>query len=193
MNEAARNGVAGLAGIAALDAVRTARHWPVPLLAALDWPAHLATAGLVLAALPRRLDPRMAAWALAGSVAIDLDHIPLYLGFRAAVTEGGRPVTHSLTTAAALLGAAVASRGRLRTALAGLGEGVLLHFVRDIATGPGLPLLWPVRSRNVRIPYGMHLAALGLTVAVAALRRPVPRRGRLPRQRDGGGTSRSGG
>ena len=170
---AARQGVAGLGGIAALDAVRTAREWPVPVLAALDWPAHLTTAALVLAALPRRLEPQIAGWALAGSIAIDLDHVPLYLGLRKIVTEdGGRPVTHSLTTAAALLGAAVPARGRTRRVLTGLGIGALLHFVRDIGTGPGLPLLWPVHRGNVRIPYGAHLAAVAAAAAIPMLRRP---------------------
>jgi inner membrane protein len=173
---AARRGVAGLGGIAALDAVRTARSWPVPVLAGLDWPAHLTTAAHVLAALPRRLEPEVARWALVGSVAIDLDHIPLYLGFRSAITEkGGRPVTHSVTTAAVLLAAAVPARGRARRVLTGLGIGALLHFVRDIGTGPGLPLLWPFRHGNVRVPYGAHLGALVLIAAVPALRRR-PRR-----------------
>jgi inner membrane protein len=168
----ARQGGAGLGAIAALDAVRTARHWPVPVVAALDWPAHVTTAALVLAALPRRLPPRVAAWALAGSVVIDLDHIPLYLGIESLATvHGGRPVTHSLTTAAALLGAAVPARGRAREVLTGLGVGVLLHFVRDIGTGPGLPLFWPLHRGNPHIPYAAHFAALAAAAAVPALRR----------------------
>ena len=160
----------GLAGIAALDAVRTSRdHWPVPLLAGLDWPAHLITAALVLKTV--RLDPEVAAWALAGSIAIELDHIPLYVGLRSAVTEdGGRPVTHSLTTAGALLGAAVPSRGRARKVLTGLGAGVLLHLVRDIGTG-GVPLLWPFHHGTVRVPYAAHFAAIAAAAAVPALRR----------------------
>jgi len=164
--------VAGLCGIAALDVVRTSRnHWPVPLLAGLDWPAHFLTAALALTALPRRLDPEVAAWALAGSVAIDLDHIPLYLGFRPVVTEaGGRPFTHSLTTATALLGAAVPARGRARKVLAGLGAGVLLHLVRDIGTG-GVPLLWPLHRGTVRVPYAPHFAAIAWAAAAPALRR----------------------
>jgi inner membrane protein len=164
--------LAGLGGIAALDAVRISRRqWPVPLLAGLDWPAHLTTAALALTALPRRLDPEIAAWALAGSVAIDLDHIPLYLGLRSVVTEhGGRPVTHSLTTAAALLGAAVPTRGRARKVLAGLGAGVLLHLVRDIGTG-GVPLLWPFHHGTVRVPYAAHFAAIAAAAAAPTVRR----------------------
>ena len=165
--------VAGLGSIAAIDVVRASRNWPVPVVAGLDWPAHLITAGLVLGALPRRLGPEVAAWALAGSVAIDLDHLPLYLGFRSAVTEnGGRPMTHSLTTAAALLGAAVPARGRARRVLAGLGVGVLLHLVRDIGTG-GVPLLWPFRRGTVRVPYGAHFAVLAVAATRPVLRRRV--------------------
>jgi inner membrane protein len=169
---AARKGVAGLGGIAALDLVRTSRRWPVPVLAALDWPAHLTTAALLLGALPRRLHPEVAGWALVGSVAIDLDHIPLYLGFRSVITEkDGRPVTHSLTSTAALLGAAIPARGRRRRVLAGLGIGTLLHFARDLGTGPGVPLFWPLRHGNVRVPYGPHLATIALAAALPVLRR----------------------
>jgi inner membrane protein len=160
-----------VAGIAAVDVVRTARRWPVPVAAALDWPAHLATAALVLAAGPRWPDPGTAAWALAGSVAIDVDHVPLYVGLErvVAVGPGGRPVTHSPATAVALLAGARLTGGRARTALAGLSAGVLLHFVRDVATGPGLPLLWPFSDRNSRIPYAAYLAP----VAAAALGRAI--------------------
>jgi inner membrane protein len=165
------SGLAALGSIGALDAVRSARNWSVPVLAALDWPAHLITAGLLLATLPRRPDPRVAGWALAGSVAIDLDHVPLYLGLQVAATEGSRPVTHSLATAAALLVGAVPARGRARTALTGLGVGVLLHFVRDLGTGPGVPLLWPLRPADVRLPYAAHLGLLAAAAAIPALRR----------------------
>jgi inner membrane protein len=168
---AARSGLTGLAGIGALDAVRSARQWPVPVLAALDWPAHLLTAALLLAALSRRPDPRLAGWALAGSVAIDLDHLPRYLAVRGAlVQDDRRPVTHSLTTPALLATAALVARGEARTALTGLAAGVLLHFVRDLGTG-GVPLLWPLRRRTVRVPYGVYAAA---TAAAARLaRRPL--------------------
>ena len=159
-----------VAGVGALDAVITARRWSVPMLAGLDWPAHVATAALALGALPPRLRPASAGWALAGSVAIDLDHVPLYLGLdRVAAHPGGRPVTHSLATPAALLAGARLTQGRVRAALAGLSGGVLLHFVRDVGTGPGLPLLWPFSRRDVRIPYAAYLAP----VAAAALARAL--------------------
>jgi inner membrane protein len=168
--------VAGaVAGIAGLDGLQSLRRWPVPLMAAIDWPAHVTTAALVLGALPRELAPETAAWALAGSVAIDIDHVPLYVGLpQVAVGEEGRPFTHSLVTTAALFAGSRFARGRRRTALTGLAAGTLLHFVRDIGTGPGLPLLWPFSRRTFRVPYPAYLAP----VAVAAVARAVAGPGR---------------
>ena len=80
----------------------------------------------------------------------------------------GRSPTRS-TTAAALVAGSRLARGRRRTALTGLAVGTLLHFVRDVGTGPGVPLLWPLTRRNVRIPYAAYLAP----VAVAALARAL--------------------
>ena len=182
LNEpAARQGVAGLGGIAALDAVRTAREWPVPVLAGLDWPAHLTTAALVLAALPRRLEPEIAGWALAGSIAIDLDHIPLYLWDTGAATPGARPVTHSLLTPVLLLAAAALVR-RLRVPLLGLALGVGLHLLRDIGTGPGVPLLWPFVPASLQLPYGVYLAVVvALTAGAVLVAAPgLPGRQRRP-------------
>lgn len=137
----------------------------------LDEPAHLATAGLVLLALPL-LPLRVAALVLVGSVGLDLDHVPLYLHVPHIEAAGGRPVTHSLLTVAVLLvaaGLAPASRQYL-VALAG---GVLLHFLRDIATGPGIPLFWPY-DHAIRLPYQLYLAILVLLTLFAVLRpRPL--------------------
>jgi inner membrane protein len=161
-----------LAAIAGLDRVRTARKWPVPVDGTLDEPAHLLTAALLLAAAPRPPAARFAAWALAGSVAIDVDHVPLYLGHMPTVVPGGRPVTHSLPTVAALLAGAGVARGPARTALAGLAAGVCLHFVRDFATGGfGVPLLWPFRRVDVRVPYPAYAGLLVAAAAAAAARR----------------------
>ncbi len=104
----------------------------------LDEPGHLLTAWLFLAASPRarrRLDLR---WVLLGAVAIDVDHLPLYLWAALASSPGGRPVTHSLITVLVLLVVVAALSRRLSTAATGVAVGVLLHFVRDVATGPGL-------------------------------------------------------
>ena len=64
----------------------------------LDEAAHLTTAALGLLVLARLIDmPRQFyIAALIASVAIDLDHIPLYLGLLG--NQGQRPFTHSLAT-----------------------------------------------------------------------------------------------
>jgi inner membrane protein len=159
-------------GIGVLDLVQNARDWSVPVSGLLDEPAHLVTAALLLAAAPRRPLPRFAAWALAGSVAIDADHVPLYLGVMPTAVPDGRPVTHSLLTAALLLTGAGLARGRVRTALGGLALGVCLHFVRDVATGgTGVALLWPFDPHSdVRVPYGVYLGVLVAAAAVSARR-----------------------
>ncbi len=137
-----------LAGVAlGFDAVD--RRVPFGLLSTglLDEVAHLATAALGLLVLACLVDAprRFYAAALVASVAIDLDHIPLYLGLLP--DDGQRPVTHSLATVVVFAGAAVASR-RHPAVLAGVVTGLLLHFARDIAEGPpGVRLLWPLRGQ----------------------------------------------
>jgi inner membrane protein len=88
-----------------------------------------------------------------------------------------RPGTHSLTTVAVLALAGAVGPARLRTPLRGLALGAVLHLARDLAEGPGVPLLWPARRDDVRLPYGAHLAALaglsGAAVARRRRRRPV--------------------
>src|SRR4051812_9660816 len=72
----------------------------------LDEPAHVATAALALLVLAQlvRLPTRFYVAALIASAAIDLDHIPVYLGVpHIAVARGGRPFTHSLATVGVVL------------------------------------------------------------------------------------------
>lgn len=151
----------------------------------LDEPAHLATAALVLLALggwSRLVRYRLAALVvLAASVAIDVDHIALYAGVPH-VASHGRPYTHSLATVVLLLlGAAGCRRGRGRgrgwsrgrTVLVAAAAGVCLHFLRDVATGPGLPLWWPLTGANVLLPYRWYVWALVTVSLVAAVRLAV--------------------
>jgi inner membrane protein len=178
--------VAGLVLILLLDLAQQARPWSVPVTALLDEPAHLMTAGLVLlACLPWR-GGAVAGWALAGSVLIDLDHVPLYLWGALTVDGYGRPVTHSLATVLVLALAGLAGRGRLGTALCGLSLGVGLHLLRDVATGPGVHLWWPVDLHSVLLPYWAYVVAMTAVTAVAVGRQvrrslagpaPVPPRG----------------
>ena len=88
-----------LAGIALIfDAADRRVPFSVVGNGLLDEVAHLATAALGLLVLERFLDlpRRFYVAALVASVAIDLDHIPLYLGLLGNQTQ--RPVTHSLAT-----------------------------------------------------------------------------------------------
>lgn len=149
----------------------------------LDEPAHLLTAWLFLAAVPAtrgRLDPR---WLLLGAVVLDVDHLPLYLWGALATSVGGRPATHSLVTVLALLTVAGLSR-RLRATVAGLAAGVLLHFFRDVATGPGLPIAWPLSGDSTVLPYGLYLGVSAGLAMVAVARLSRAPRGPRPVARD---------
>jgi inner membrane protein len=136
-------------------------------VALLDEPAHLLTAWLLLSVLPlRRRVPWP--WALVGAVAIDVDHVPLYLWHVGTATENGRPVTHGLLTLLALAAAALGVR-RLRVPLLGLVCGVALHLVRDLGTGPGVPLVWPLSDASVLVPYAWYVALLAAATVVATV------------------------
>jgi inner membrane protein len=136
-----------LAGVAlAFDAFD--RRVPFSVLASgpLDEIAHLATGALGLLALSCFIDAprRFYVAGLVAFVAIDLDHVPLYLGLLG--NQEQRPVTHSLTSVLVIVLAAALSR-RHRAVLAGAATGLLIHFARDIAEGPpGVRMLWPLRD-----------------------------------------------
>jgi inner membrane protein len=163
-----------LAGLCALDAVQAAGAWPVPVVGLLDEPAHLLTAWLALAALGlaglRGRPSALLPWVLVGSVALDADHVPLYLWGEPVAHQGSRPVTHAAVTVVVLLLVAALPRARLRTAAVGLAAGVALHLLRDVATGPGVPLLWPLDPVDVRLPYAAYLAVVVVAAGVAVLR-----------------------
>ncbi|RKS73937.1 inner membrane protein [Motilibacter peucedani] len=143
----------------------------MPLLGPLDWVGHLATTGVCLAALAPevlRRRQRLLALTAACSVAIDVDHAPYYLHLTA-LGGGGRPVTHSLFTPVAL-GVAALLVPRWRDLLLAAAAGVCLHFVRDVATGPGLALLAPLDRHRTLLPYAVYAGALAALSACAVLR-----------------------
>ena len=156
-----------LAGVAlAFDAAD--RRVPFSVLATglLDEPAHLATGALGLLALACFIDAprRFYVAGLIASVAIDLDHIPLYLGLLG--NQDQRPVTHSLTTVLVIALAAAVSR-RHRAVLAGCVAGLLIHFARDIAEGPpGVRMLWPIRDTAWTASFWWFLAMIITFTAV---------------------------
>jgi membrane-bound metal-dependent hydrolase YbcI (DUF457 family) len=141
--------------------------------------AHLSTAALGLLVLACFIDAprRFYVAALIASVAIDLDHIPMYL--RLLGNQDQRPVTHSLSTLAVFAAAAAASR-RHRAVLAGVATGLVLHFARDIAEGyPGVRVFWPLQDTSWMVSYRWFL---GMIVVFTAARLVLVGAG-LPRRR----------
>ena len=157
-----------LAGVAlAFDAADRRIPFGVWTTGPVDEVAHLATAALGLLVLARFIDAprRFYVAALIASVAIDADHIPLYLGLLG--NQAQRPVTHSLSTVAVFVAAAAASR-RHRAALAGVATGLVLHFARDIAEGyPGVRVFWPLQDTSWMVSYRWFL---GMIVVFTAAR-----------------------
>ena len=165
----------------ALDATDRRIPFGVWTTGPVDEVAHLSTAALGLLVLARFIDAprRFYVAALIASVAIDVDHVPLYLGLLG--NEAQRPVTHSLSTVAVFVTAAAASR-RHRAVLAGVATGLVLHFARDIAEGyPGVRVFWPLQGTSWMVSYRWFLgmivvftAARLVLVSVGAPRTRIP-------------------
>jgi inner membrane protein len=154
--------------IAAVDLILEQRPLPLLIDGTLDEVGHLLTAALLLAVLPRSARRRLWPWTLLGAVAIDIDHVPLYT-FAHEFAVDGRPPTHSAMTVL-ILAVVAAVIPAVRIPFAGLALGVCLHFVRDIATGPGVPLFWPFDDVAERAPYPVYLAVIAGTAGVATWR-----------------------
>lgn len=127
-----------------------------------DETAHLATMVILLLAFPALRNIGFIVGCLVGSVVIDLDHIPLFLG-------------SDLLTIAIVLAVAAAARGRWRWVGLGVAVGLGAHFLRDLATSTaGVLLLWPISTTGYLLPYPLYVATLALTLAwgvvTAALR-----------------------
>jgi inner membrane protein len=155
--------------VVVLDALATFRPRPLLIAGLADEPAHLLTAWLILMALPERLTPPSVwPWVLAASVGIDADHVPQYTWDPGFAVDGGRPPTHGLLTIVLLL--VVSAARPCRTFALGLAGGVALHLLRDAATGPGIPLLWPVVQDSFLVAYPLSLVVLILAASVASVR-----------------------
>jgi inner membrane protein len=142
----------------------------------MDEPAHLATCGICLIALSavtsRPLTTTFVVAALVGSTAIDLDHIPGFLGSHALSQGTSRPYGHTLLLLLVLVLLAVVCRGRTwRQTFLGLAFGVSTHLLRDTATGNGVPLLWPLTDGSAQIPYLLYAAILCGLVAITEVTR----------------------
>lgn len=149
----------------------------------LDWPAHVATALVILGAViraRRKLPDQRFGWAmLACSVLIDIDHLPEAFGSEILTDGTPRPYTHALWTVIVLALAWAAARfiviwsGRPRPAaveliLAGSAAGVAAHFVRDIATAP-MSFWWPITDMEVYIHYRWYVLALAVFIAIGPI------------------------
>ena len=152
--------------------------------APVDEPAHFATCLLALLALVAltgsRLPLAFLTAALLASVAIDLDHLPGYLGSHLLTESTPRPYAHSLLAVLILLAVGLLARRRdLRLVFLGLAFGVAAHLLRDLSTGPGVSLFWPFSAGTVFVPYGVYAGALlvGLLLVVTA---PARHRRRRP-------------
>jgi inner membrane protein len=140
-----------------------------------DDPAHLVTAALALVWLRSVIRTPLSApfvlAALGASVAIEVDHIPGYLGSHLLTGSLPRPYTHSMLLVFAPVAIGLASRRRAISELSlGIGCGVAAHLLRDLATGPGAPLFWPISGATERVPYAVFagvLASGALSVAAA--------------------------
>lgn len=154
--------------------------------ALVDEPAHLATCVVLLLAIAAvaggRLPLPFVGAALIATMAIDIDHVPGLLGSHLITGGLPRPYSHGLGTLAALLAlAAVLKRGPQRQIALGLAFGVAAHLFRDVATGPGVPLLWPLSDGVVKMPYAVYAASLVALAAILMVRphRAWGRRSRL--------------
>jgi LexA-binding, inner membrane-associated putative hydrolase len=113
--------------------------------ALLDESAHIATAVLAVLPLRAHVNRQFVLGAIAGAVALDVDHVPGHLG----ITRKRRPGTHSLTMLVAVGVLASATRSPVaRSRMGGACVGLASHLLRDLYTG-GVPLLWPITSRKV--------------------------------------------
>jgi hypothetical protein len=148
-----KRSLAALATIAVADYVihRRTPRWIV--VGMFDHPAHVATAVL----LNRNPTPAY----LAGSLLPDIDHIPLALRLVHPNPGDPRPVTHCLLTVAP-----VAALNR------DAAKGMLAHYVRDLGVGTGVPLLWPLTRRSLKLPY----VAYAVLVLATAYSRSRPSR-----------------
>ncbi len=95
------------------------------------------------------------------------------LGWQGLTGGAPRPYTHSLITPLVLIVVGGFAGGRARPIAFGAAFGVGAHLCRDLCTGPGVAILWPLSSAAVRLPYLVFAMGLVLTAAVILA---VPRR-----------------
>jgi hypothetical protein len=161
---------AGLAAVLVLD--RVLRRLPLrPISGVVDEAAHLATGAIVLAALPAP-ECGFVGGLVAGSVLIDVDHVPELWGRAWLRPRGVRPLPHSLATPALALWASAHRRSGFAR---GAAVGLAAHLLRDLATGKTrVALLWPLSRRPFSIRYRTYAGVLAALAGVAAARAQTP-------------------
>ena len=112
--------------------------------------------------------------ALLGSIIIDLDHIPEVLGWLPSPDETTRFVTHSMATVVVVAAIGFLDRKR-RLAWFSLAVGIVVHLVRDMATGT-VRFWWPISTDVYQVDYYIYAFVLGIagaTIALMSLIRPL--------------------
>lgn len=133
-----------------------------------DESAHLSTMLIFLLAFPALRSASFILGCLAGSVLIDLDHIPLYLGSEVLTSDTNRPFTHGLLTMVIMLSLAVVTSGHVRAVCLGLAVGLGAHYLRDMATSTaGVPLLWPIDTTGFTLVYRLYAASMVLAILLS--------------------------
>lgn len=151
---------------------------PTLILGLVDWTGHFATIAILLAASPRRLPAALIAGTFAATL-IDLDHIPDLFSDEGISDVTPRPFSHSLVTVLVFgaIAAVVRARApRYGNLAVGLTLGVAMHLLRDVFTGPGVSLFWPVSAEPVNGAFLVYLVAMIAVAAYAATRSPRERR-----------------
>jgi membrane-bound metal-dependent hydrolase YbcI (DUF457 family) len=159
--------------VAAADAAFHVLTPSLPVAGLLDEPAHAATTIIILGALGWPTGRGFMLGAVVASVAIDLDHIPQYLGWHLLTAGTPRPYPHSFTTLLAVALVALLGRGRIRSIALGVELGLIGHFFRDMAepsSRAGIALFWPISDVNVRVPYAAYAGVMATLLAVGLWR-----------------------
>ena len=149
---------------------------PVGVQALFDEPAHAATAFLALGTVAVAVEAPVVLAVLAGSVLIDMDHVPGLLGSDVLQHATPRPYTHSLLTLIVVIGAVLLVPHPKRKLLIVAALALVLHFFRDMAEpgGAGVALLWPISNRAYNVGYGWYAAVIGLLAAIGLATRAAP-------------------
>jgi membrane-bound metal-dependent hydrolase YbcI (DUF457 family) len=164
-------GPAALATLLVIDAFVLPRLPIRPISGVVDETAHAATAVALLSALPQS-DREFARGFAAGSILLDVDHVPELWGRRWLRPRGVRPLAHSFGIPALL---AVHAARRSNRAALGAAVGLGGHLLRDLATGKtAVPLLWPLTTRPFSVRYRKYVAVMAVLAAVGASRRRPP-------------------